>query len=159
MKQTHTFTLIKDQSTIDNRLSFTGTPLTTPTATSPHILVVGGGVASHITSWVLLDAGYRATILSKERASYGKEQRITSQIAGALWEFPPALCVRNTKCVDAYELLAPITDTDKAMSWLTKLVTHKEAKRIPEAIHGDPLDCEENSVPGLMRTSLSTPPA
>ncbi|KAM3073348.1 hypothetical protein ACMFMF_006553 [Clarireedia jacksonii] len=92
MKQTHTFTLIKDQSTIDNRLSFTGTPLTTPTATSPHILVVGGGVASHITSWVLLDAGYRATILSKERASYGKEQRITSQIAGALWEFPPALC-------------------------------------------------------------------
>ncbi|PQE21175.1 FAD dependent oxidoreductase protein [Rutstroemia sp. NJR-2017a BBW] len=173
---------------INNHLSFTGTPLTTPTATSPHILIVGGGVTSHITSWVLLDAGYRATILSKEWVSYGKEQRITSQIAGALWEFPLALCgqhhdpisldhskrwcmiayevwdhitsdpdlstasgVRMKKsafffpynCVDAYELLAPITDTDKAMSWLTKLVTDKEAKRISEAIHGDLLDCED----------------
>ncbi|KAM3073347.1 hypothetical protein ACMFMF_006552 [Clarireedia jacksonii] len=42
------------------------------------------------------------------------------------------------------------------MSWLTKLVTHKEAKRIPEAIHGDPLDCEENSVPAQELASDSS---
>jgi heterodisulfide reductase subunit A-like polyferredoxin len=39
-------------------------PLRKPTAASPHILVIGGGVTGLITSWVLLDRGYRVTVLS-----------------------------------------------------------------------------------------------
>lgn len=66
---------------------------------SPRVLVIGGGVTGLITSWALLDKGYHVTILSKEWASYGHEQRLTSQIAGALWEFPPAVCGQHTDAI------------------------------------------------------------
>ncbi|KAL0569615.1 hypothetical protein V5O48_012341 [Marasmius crinis-equi] len=72
------------------------TPLNKPTETSPHILVVGGGVIGLTTTWSLLDQGYKVTVLSKEWATFGKEQRIASQIAGALWEYPPAVCGQHT---------------------------------------------------------------
>ncbi|KAK8204015.1 nucleotide-binding domain-containing protein [Phyllosticta capitalensis] len=75
------------------------TPLHTPTSSSPHVLIVGGGVTGLITAWTLLDKGYKVTILAKEWASYGKEQRLTSQIAGALWEFPPAVCGQHTDAI------------------------------------------------------------
>jgi D-amino-acid oxidase len=74
-------------------------PLHAPTTTSPHILVIGGGVTGLVTAWVLLDKGYRVTILAKEWASYGTTQRLTSQIAGALWEFPPAVCGQHTDAI------------------------------------------------------------
>lgn len=74
-------------------------PLHTPVSTSPHILIVGGGVTGLVTAWTLLDSGYRVTIIAKEWASYGKEQRLTSQIAGALWEFPPAVCGQHTDAI------------------------------------------------------------
>lgn len=69
------------------------------TSSSPHILVVGGGVTGLITSWALLDKGYHVTIVSKEWASWGPKQRLTSQIAGALWEFPPAVCGQHTDAI------------------------------------------------------------
>lgn len=69
------------------------------TSSSPHILVVGGGVTGLITSWALLDKGYHVTIVSKEWASWGRNQRLTSQIAGALWEFPPAVCGQHTDAI------------------------------------------------------------
>ncbi|KAF2638697.1 hypothetical protein P280DRAFT_374754, partial [Massarina eburnea CBS 473.64] len=75
------------------------TPLNAPVATSPHILIVGGGVTRLVNAWILLDQGYRVTILSKEWASYGKAQRLTSQIAGALWEYPPAVCGQHTDSI------------------------------------------------------------
>ncbi|KAK8226144.1 nucleotide-binding domain-containing protein [Phyllosticta capitalensis] len=75
------------------------TPLHTPTSSSPHVLIVGGGVTGLITAWTLLDKGYKVTILAKEWASYGKKQRLTSQIAGALWEFPPAVCGQHTDAI------------------------------------------------------------
>ncbi|KAG7100037.1 hypothetical protein E1B28_001823 [Marasmius oreades] len=202
-------------------------PLNKPTADSKHILVVGGGVIGLTTSWALLDRGYRVTVLAKEWASYGKEQRIASQIAGALWEYPPAVCGQHTDkislqhskkwCmaayhiwnavasdeelskaagvrmmpsafyfpnpvdsddfqrekmneiaasgvvgfrrgqeliekrridpehggVDAYEIMAPVIDTDKAMGWLMELVKAKGAKMITETIHGDLLRQEQ----------------
>lgn len=68
------------------------TPLRSPTDFSARILVIGGGVTGLVTSWVLLDRGYKVTILSKEWATFTDKQRITSQIAGALWEFPPGGC-------------------------------------------------------------------
>ncbi|KAB2572018.1 hypothetical protein DBV05_g9309 [Lasiodiplodia theobromae] len=201
-------------------------PLRAPTASSPRILVVGGGVTGLVTAWVLLDKGYHVTVLAKEWASYGKGQRLTSQIAGALWEFPPAVCGQHTDAIslahskrwcmtayhiwdalaaapglsasdtgvrmkpaafffpapvehdadqlakmreimasgvrgfrrhsssddvmaehrvdaagygvaDAYELLAPIIDTDACMAFLRSLVAAKGARLVTAALHGD----------------------
>lgn len=74
-------------------------PLRTPVDSSSRILIVGGGVTGLVTAWTLLDRGYHVTILSKEWASYGPAQRLTSQIAGALWEFPPAVCGQHTDAI------------------------------------------------------------
>lgn len=69
------------------------------TLSSPHVLVVGGGVTGLVTSWAMLDKGYHVTIISKEWASFGHQQRLTSQIAGALWEYPPAVCGQHTDAI------------------------------------------------------------
>lgn len=45
--------------------------------------------------------------------------------------------------VDAYELLAPVIDTDKAMEWLTGLVESKGANLITETIHNDLVEIED----------------
>ncbi|KAL8815755.1 MAG: hypothetical protein Q9223_005135 [Gallowayella weberi] len=71
-------------------------PLRKPSSSSPHILVIGGGVTGLTTSWLLMDKGYRVTVVSKEWASYTKSQRLTSQIAAALWEYPSAGCGPET---------------------------------------------------------------
>ncbi|KAI1442170.1 FAD dependent oxidoreductase [Annulohypoxylon stygium] len=202
-----------------------GQPLRRPTSKSPHVLIIGGGVTGLISAWVLLDRGYRVTIVSSAWAS--DEQRLTSQIAGALWEFPPAVCGQHTDkislahskhwsmtayhiwdgiasipqlseasgvrmmpsdfffpdpvesdkaqvekmteimasgvrgfyrgadiidergidpsygAVDAYELLAPVIDTDKAMGWLTELVESKGAELVTETIHNDLVEVED----------------
>ncbi|KZT65247.1 nucleotide-binding domain-containing protein [Daedalea quercina L-15889] len=62
-----------------------------------RILVIGGGVTGLTTAWVLLDAGYNVTVISERWAN--PQDRITSQIAGALWEWPPAVCGRHTDVV------------------------------------------------------------
>jgi D-amino-acid oxidase len=46
--------------------------------------------------------------------------------------------------VDAYELLAPIIDTDQAMGWLTRLVQSKRATLVTETIHEDLLNLEDD---------------
>jgi D-amino-acid oxidase len=74
-------------------------PQISPTQSSPRILVIGGGVTGLITAWVLLDRGYHVTIVAKEWASYTQEKRLTSQIAGALWEYPPAVCGHHTDAI------------------------------------------------------------
>ncbi|KAL0572874.1 hypothetical protein V5O48_009086 [Marasmius crinis-equi] len=201
-------------------------PLVSPGPSSKHILVIGGGVIGLTTSWALLDHGYRVTIVSKEWASFTDKQRLASQIAGALWEYPPAVCGQHTDkislqhskkwCmvayhiwdaiasdeelsrssgvrmlpsdfyfphlldfdpfqlnkmneikssgvrgfrsgphliserrvdsdhggVDAYEILAPVIDTDAAMAWLMKLVLAKGAVMHTETIRGDLLTQE-----------------
>ncbi|KAI2610411.1 FAD dependent oxidoreductase [Hypoxylon sp. NC1633] len=200
-------------------------PLRRPTPKSPHVLVVGGGVTGLISSWVLLDRGYRVTIVSNAWVS--DEQRLTSQIAGALWEFPPAVCGQHTDkislanskhwsmtayhiwdgiasipslseasgvrmmpsdfffpevvesdkgqtskmteimasgvkgfyrgadiidergvdpsygAIDAYELMAPVIDTDKAMVWLMELVEGKGANLVTETISDDLVEVED----------------
>ena len=74
-------------------------PLKAALPSAPSVLVVGAGVTGLITAWALLDKGYQVTILAKEWATYGKQQRLTSQIAGALWEFPPAVCGQHTDAI------------------------------------------------------------
>jgi D-amino-acid oxidase len=81
---------------LSDDISVAPEPMRSATANSPRILIVGGGVTGLITAWLLLDQGYRVTIISREWASYGSKQRLTSQIAGALWELPPAACGRQT---------------------------------------------------------------
>ena len=61
----------------------------------------------------LLQKGYKVTVVAKEYASpVSSGKRITSEIAGALWEWPPAVCGRHTDekslerskvwCMDGY---------------------------------------------------------
>jgi D-amino-acid oxidase len=220
-------TRLNNPVTLGKDISLNPLPLKTPSIFSPTVLVVGGGVTGLVTSWVLLDKGYHVTIVAKEWASYTKEQRLTSQIAGALWEYPPAVCgqhtdsisllhskkwslvaydiwsaiandpdlsrasgvrmrrsdfffryplehsatqfkkmleIKNSRIlgfnrdpnlaqerginpdygvVDAYEHLAPIIDTDQAMTWLMEVVKSKGAQLITETIVGDLLDQED----------------
>ncbi|KAJ7107162.1 nucleotide-binding domain-containing protein [Mycena crocata] len=72
-------------------------PLVAPTPGAPHILVIGGGVTGLVSAWVLLDRGYRVTVLSSQWVN--SERRLTSQIAGALWEYPPAVCGQHTDAI------------------------------------------------------------
>ncbi|KAI1084729.1 FAD dependent oxidoreductase [Whalleya microplaca] len=214
-----TLTLWRDISPV-------GQPLRQPSNRSPRVLIVGGGVTGLVSAWVLLDRGYRVTILSKAWAS--DEQRLTSQIAGALWEYPPAVCGQHTDkislahskhwvmtayhiwdgiaaipslreasgvrmmpsdfffpepvhsnkdqlskmteimasgvrgfyqgadiidergidpsygAVDAYELMAPVIDTDKAMTWLMELVESKGATLVTETIEDDLVEIEDS---------------
>ncbi|KAJ9329592.1 hypothetical protein DTO027B5_149 [Paecilomyces variotii] len=76
------------------RLSTADEPLKEATGDSKHVLIIGGGVSGLLVAWMLLDKGFRVTILAREWAWTKDFQgsRITSQIAGALWEMPPGGC-------------------------------------------------------------------
>ncbi|KAL0566717.1 hypothetical protein V5O48_015289 [Marasmius crinis-equi] len=80
-------------------------PLVKPQPHSKHVLIIGGGVIGLTTSWVLLDQGFKVTIISKEWASFGRRQRLASQVAGTVWEYPHTHD-RNSKrwCMDAYRI-------------------------------------------------------
>ena len=41
---------------------------------------------------MLLDKGYKVTVVAKEFATFTEAHRLTSQIGAALWEFPSAPC-------------------------------------------------------------------
>jgi hypothetical protein len=61
---------------------------------SNHIIIIGGGITGLTTACELLQRNYKVTIIAERYGSRG--DRITSQIAGALWEWPPAVCGRHT---------------------------------------------------------------
>ncbi|KAF8901280.1 FAD dependent oxidoreductase [Mucidula mucida] len=65
-----------------------------------RVLVIGGGVTGFTTAWALLDAGYEVTIVAERWAD--PKNRITSQIAGALWEWPPAVCGKHTDVISLH---------------------------------------------------------
>ncbi|KAK0670476.1 FAD dependent oxidoreductase-domain-containing protein [Cercophora samala] len=60
------------------------------------VLIIGGGVSGLMTAWILLDKGYRVSIVAKEWREKDKDKitpsPMTSQVAGALWEYPPGGC-------------------------------------------------------------------
>ena len=94
-QDSHTITLSKvDEVHPEVTMSVSPKPVIAPDSKSSRILVIGGGVSGLITAWILLDKGYRVTVLSKEWAWTNDFQhsRLTSQIAGALWEYPPGGC-------------------------------------------------------------------
>ncbi|ETS78835.1 hypothetical protein PFICI_08688 [Pestalotiopsis fici W106-1] len=82
----------KSPLTLGKDITTKSEPAKPPSSTSHHVLVVGAGVTGLTSAWLLLDRGYKVTILSKEWPTFTKEQRLTSQIAGAMWEFPTAPC-------------------------------------------------------------------
>jgi D-amino-acid oxidase len=128
-------------------LSFDPKPLVCPAKSSPRILVVGGGITGLATSWVLLDRGYHVTIIAKEWASYTKDQRLTSQIAGALWEYPPAVCGSHTDtvsllrskrwCMIAYGIWATIA-ADPALAAAAGVQMKKSAFFFPYSLEDNP---------------------
>ncbi|PLB52650.1 FAD dependent oxidoreductase family protein [Aspergillus steynii IBT 23096] len=213
---------------INAHLSASPRPLIPPTPSSPRVLIIGAGVTGLTTAWTLLDRGYHVTIISREWANCN--QRLTSQVAGALWEMPPAGCgpqmygakipmaqrwaleslrvyrtlaerkelarafgvqmrmftafhlnrvdedtVKSAKVryiqeaelegfsrgtqlfekygvnvsshgglQDAYEHVAPVIDTDMAMSFLMRLVRRKGGRMETDTVYGDILDQEEH---------------
>ncbi|MEU2718602.1 FAD-dependent oxidoreductase [Streptomyces sp. NPDC007205] len=54
---------------------------------SSAVLVIGGGVSGLTTSLVLARRGHRVRLLAASSA-----EQTVSTVAGALWEFPPAVC-------------------------------------------------------------------
>ena len=62
-----------------------------------HIIIVGGGVTGLTTACELLQRNYQVTVIAERYAN--EDNRITSQIAGALWEWPPAVCGRHTDII------------------------------------------------------------
>ena len=117
---------IEQPLTLEENLSLGPLPQQSPDAASPTILIIGGGGTGLVTAWVLLDRGYHVTIVSVKWASFTDQQRLTSQIAGALWEFPPAVCgqhkdaisLSNSKrwCMVAYKIWDAIaSDPDLAV--------------------------------------------
>jgi len=64
---------------------------------SHHIVIIGGGVTGLTTACELLQRNYQVTVIAERYAN--QENRITSQVAGALWEWPPAVCGRHTDII------------------------------------------------------------
>lgn len=58
---------------------------------SKRVLVIGAGVSGLTTARCLIDAGFEVTVLTEKSA-----ELTTSVIAGALWEWPPAVCGYHT---------------------------------------------------------------
>lgn len=54
---------------LGENLSLDPLPQQDPTATSPMILILGGGVTGLINAWVLLDRGYHVTVVAQRWAS------------------------------------------------------------------------------------------
>ncbi|KAF7335045.1 D-amino-acid oxidase [Mycena venus] len=84
-------------------IDFNRDPLIAPTHDSPHILIIGAGIVGMSAAWTLLDSGYKVTVLASHFADRVNGDRLTSQIAGALWEYPPAVC-GHTSDVEALEI-------------------------------------------------------
>ena len=89
-----------------------------PETPPSHILVIGAGVTACVSSWILLDKGYKVTMLARELPTFTKAQRLTSQIGAALWEFPYAPCGPQIKpenlnrtrrwAMDSYEIYSAL---------------------------------------------------
>lgn len=56
-----------------------------------QVLIIGAGVSGLTTAKCLLDAGFVVTVVAEKSAEF-----TPSVVAGALWEWPPAVCGHHT---------------------------------------------------------------
>ena len=132
---------------LGENLSLEPFPLQPPDTASPTVLIIGGGVTGLVTAWLLLDRGYRVHVVSKEWATFTEEQRLTSQIAGALWEYPPAVCGQHTDPISlskskgwsmtAYNIWKTIA-SDPALSALSGVCMKTSRFFFPFPVETDP---------------------
>ncbi|GJE92674.1 FAD dependent oxidoreductase [Phanerochaete sordida] len=136
------------------------------TQRNSHIVIIGGGVTGLTTAWALLDAGFTVTVVSDRWAS--AEDPITSQIAGALWEWPPAVCGSHTSaaslerskgwCMTSYRAFSALSTTFQARG---EKVGHGIRLRVANFLFDRPARCnaedykkileiEEAEIPGFM---------
>ncbi len=59
-----------------------------------RVLVIGAGVSGLTTAKCLVEAGFDVTVVAEKRAEF-----TPSVVAGALWEWPPAVCGHHTDTV------------------------------------------------------------
>src|SRR5271170_7336836 len=154
--------------TLGKDVSLAPSPLKPPTPFSHNVLVVGGGVTGLVTSWVLLDRGYNVTIVAKEWASHTKSQRLTSQIAGALWEYPPAVCGQHTDAISllhskrwslvAYDVWSAIA-ADPKLSYASGVRMRRSDFFFRERVEDNPLqlkkmlEIKSTSIKGFVRNA------
>ena len=69
----------------------TDAPNLLPTS-GPRVLVIGAGVSGLTTARCLQQRGFAATVIADRFQS-----ATTSVVAGALWEWPPAVCGDDEK--------------------------------------------------------------
>ncbi|KAH8595860.1 hypothetical protein B0O99DRAFT_708632 [Bisporella sp. PMI_857] len=64
-------------------------PCRKPTESSSRILILGAGVAGLTTAWLLLDRGYKVTILAKAFGSADSQEPLASKVADVIWNLQP----------------------------------------------------------------------
>ena len=114
-------------------LSLDSKALHQPKPDAKHIVVVGAGVSGLMTAWILLDQGYKVTILAEHwtNATNWEDSRLTSQIAGALWEFPPGGCgvTEMTKVVPGWADVPQYEEWAlQSFEFYTKLMDHQDGR-------------------------------
>jgi D-amino-acid oxidase len=121
------------------------------TSESKRVLIVGGGVTGLTTAWSLLDSGYQVTVVSEKWASL--KDRITSQIAGALWEWPPAVCGKHTNTISL--------DNSKRWCMTSYRLFDTLMKTVPVEVHGTRMrmanfffESSINDMPGQLEKML-----
>src|SRR5271166_5824544 len=82
----------------------------------PTVLVIGAGVSGLTSALCLARQGYRVTIIAEQFAP-----QVTSVVAGALWEWPPAVCGNHVDeaslarskpwCELAYQIFSDLSET------------------------------------------------
>lgn len=87
----------------------------TPEISTHRILVIGAGVVGLTTALCLLQAGFRVTVVANTFSP-----KTTSNVAGALWEWPPAVCghhrnpisLKRSKawCMTSYESFKELSE-------------------------------------------------
>lgn len=113
-------------------------------------LIIGAGVSGLTTAWTLADRGFKVTVVAAKYAS--KNEKLTSQIAGALWEWPLAVCGKylNFADMDLVDVKRRCLVSFHSFKELAKNPQTGVRMRTPNSFLDDPF----NLVPNRLKNSL-----